>query len=201
MKYPKHLILDLATPTAMPRLSLYRQKKHQRSAFPSDQLILRRLSSVKHIKTVFDLVNMAYASSSRSDTPQVGDMLDRIKNQKRDRYDPWLLTNAHILVKEKLYTKLKYSRCPQYDIVSGGFAALFAGFIGFLISEKFGIELVDSGDFYIALMYAVIASCAVRPLIQSYTKRYTLYHPFSYKYLITFYSDISRLLLQFIKDR
>ena len=88
MKYPKHLILDLATPTAMPRLSLYRQKKHQRSAFPSDQLILRRLSSVKHIKTVFDLVNMAYASSSRSDTPQVGDMLDRIKNQKRDRYDP-----------------------------------------------------------------------------------------------------------------
>jgi Na+-translocating ferredoxin:NAD+ oxidoreductase RnfD subunit len=85
--------------------------------------------------------------------------------------------------------------------VSGGFAALFAGFIGFLISEKFGIELVDSGDFYIALMYAVIASCAVRPLIQSYTKRYTLYHPLSYKYLITFYSDLLQLFIQFIKRR
>jgi hypothetical protein len=52
-----------------------------------------------------------------------------------------------------LYTKLKYSRSPAYDIVSGGVAALFAGFLGFLISEKFGIELVDSGDFYIFFMY------------------------------------------------
>ena len=54
-----------------------------------------------------------------------------------------------------MYTKLKYSRSPQYDIVSGGVAALFSGFLGFLISEKFGIELVDSGDFYIALMYFI----------------------------------------------
>jgi len=37
-----------------------------------------------------------------------------------------------------MYTKLKYSRVPQYDIVSGGSAALLAGFLGFLISEKFG---------------------------------------------------------------
>ena len=88
MKYPKHLILDLATPIAMPRLSLYRQKKQQRSAFPSDQLILRRLNSIKHLKTVFDLVNMAYASGSRSGTPKVEDMMYRINNQKRDRYDP-----------------------------------------------------------------------------------------------------------------
>lgn len=197
MKYPKHLILDLSTPTAMPRLSLYRQRKRQKSPFPSDKIVLRRLGSVKHTKTLFDLVNLTYASSS----PDVSGMLSRIAEQKRHRYDPWLLTNTHILVKEKLYTKLKYSRCPQYDIVSGGFAALFAGFIGFLISEKFGIELVDSGDFYIALMYAVIASCAVRPLIQSYTKRYTLYHPLSYKYLITFYSDLLQLLMQFVKRR
>jgi len=59
------------------------------------------------------------------------------------------------LRKEKIYTKLKYSRVPQYDIVSGGVAALFSGFLGFLICEKFGFELLDSGDFYFLFMYFV----------------------------------------------
>ena len=57
------------------------------------------------------------------------------------------LINTNVLRKERLYTKLKYSRSPAYDIVSGGSAALLSGFIGFLVSEKFGFELVDSGDF------------------------------------------------------
>jgi hypothetical protein len=139
----------------MPRLSLYRQRKNQRSSFTSNQLVLRRLSSVKFGKTLFDFVNLTYPSFSNTTSGDLSRMIHRIEDQRRHRYDPWLLTNSHILVKEKLYTKLKYSRCPQYDIVSGGFAALFAGFIGFLISEKFGIELVDSGDFYFALMYAL----------------------------------------------
>ena len=68
----------------------------------------------------------------------------------------------YFLKKEKAYTKLKYSRVPQYDIVSGGSAALFAGFLGFLICEKFGFELIDSGDFYIALMYIVFSSFFLR---------------------------------------
>jgi hypothetical protein len=76
------------------------------------------------------------------------------------------LFDINFLKKERLYTKLKYSRSPAYDIVSGGAAALLAGFIGFLISEKFGIELVDSGDFYIAFMYAVFASFSLRPLLK-----------------------------------
>jgi len=61
-----------------------------------------------------------------------------------------------------MYTKLKYSRTPQYDIVSGGIAALFAGFLGFLICEKFGFELVDSGDFYFVFMYVVFLSFLLR---------------------------------------
>lgn len=65
------------------------------------------------------------------------------------------LTDLNFLRKEKIYTKLKYSRVPQYDIVSGGAAALFAGFLGFLICEKFGFELLDSGDFYTLFMYCV----------------------------------------------
>lgn len=63
--------------------------------------------------------------------------------------------NIIFLKKERTYTKLKYSRVTQADIVSGGVAALFSAFLGYLISEKFGFELIDSGDFYILLMYLV----------------------------------------------
>lgn len=63
--------------------------------------------------------------------------------------------NIFFLKKDKLYTKLKYSRVTQYDISSGGIAALFSGFLGFLICEKFGFELLDSCDFYILFMYIV----------------------------------------------
>ena len=65
-----------------------------------------------------------------------------------------------------MYTKLKYSRSPQYDIVSGGVAALLSAFVGFLISEKFGYELPDSGDFYIVFMYIVFLAFATRPLLK-----------------------------------
>jgi hypothetical protein len=75
------------------------------------------------------------------------------------------LININFLRKEKLYTKLKYSRSPAYDIVSGGAAAIFAGFLGFLVSEKFGFELVDSGDFYFLTMYIVFICFSVRPLL------------------------------------
>jgi hypothetical protein len=51
---------------------------------------------------------------------------------------------------------------PQYDIVSGGAAALLAGFLGFLITEKFGFELVDSGDFYFLFMYFVFFFYSLR---------------------------------------
>ena len=76
------------------------------------------------------------------------------------------LFDCSFLKKNKLYSKLKYSRSPQYDIVSGGVAALFSAFIGFLISEKFGIELVDSGDFYVLFMYIVFVSFSFRPLFR-----------------------------------
>ena len=68
--------------------------------------------------------------------------------------------------RESLYTKLKYSRSPAYDIVSGGAAAFLAEFIGFLVSEKFGIELVDSGDFYIAFMFGVFLGLSLKPLMR-----------------------------------
>lgn len=71
------------------------------------------------------------------------------------------------LRKEYLYSKLKYSRTPSYDIVSGGVALLFAGFLGFLTTEKFGFELVDSGDFYFMGMYVLLLIFPLRLLLKS----------------------------------
>jgi hypothetical protein len=71
--------------------------------------------------------------------------------------------DINYIKRERLYTKLKYSRSPAYDIVSGGAAAFLAAFIGFLVSEKFGIELVDSGDFYTLFMYIVFIGLAFKP--------------------------------------
>jgi hypothetical protein len=88
------------------------------------------------------------------------------ENQPSNQLNTWFNTvNINFLRKERLYTKLKYSRSPAFDIVSGGAAALLAGFIGFLISEKFGYELVDSGDFYYLFMYIVLLVFSIRPLL------------------------------------
>lgn len=70
--------------------------------------------------------------------------------------------------KEKIYTKLKYSRVPQVDIASGSAASLFAGLIGFLITEKFGFELLDSGDFYVLVVYVFLIIVILRIFILTY---------------------------------
>jgi len=89
--------------------------------------------------------------------------------------------NINFLRKERLYTKLKYSRSPAYDIFSGGAAAILAGLLGFLVSEKFGMELVDSGDFYYLFMYAVFTAFSVRPLLVVMNSRRSLLSLLSYK--------------------
>jgi len=97
------------------------------------------------------------------------------------------LTVIHLIKKERLYTKLKYSRSPAYDIVSGGAAALLAGFIGFLISEKYGFELVDSGDFYYLFMYGVFFCFSFRPLLKAIDSDDGLKDVFSLKYFLNYY--------------
>lgn len=110
----------------------------------------------------------------------------------------WSLFNINFIKKERLYTKLKYSRTPQYDIVSGGVAAIFAGFLGFLICEKFGFELLDSGDFYFLFMYLVFFFFSLRLLIKLVTTKKSSYFCFSYKWFYTFYKDLSVLTFLFI---
>lgn len=113
--------------------------------------------------------------------------------------------DVNFLRKEKIYAKLKYSRSPQYDIVSGGIAAIFSGYLGFLICEKFGLELLDSGDFYTAFMYGVFLVFACRPLVRvvngltkdkNYTPTYNILSP---QPLIQFYTNLIKLVFKFFK--
>jgi len=110
------------------------------------------------------------------------------------------LFDINFLKREKLYTKLKYSRSPQYDIISGGVAALFSGFLGFLISEKFGIELVDSGDFYTFFMYCVFFSFSLRPLVKILNKEDSYWGVLSYKHLFDYLITIIIFILRTLKS-
>lgn len=104
----------------------------------------------------------------------------------------WRLFNINFLRKERIYTKLKYSRVPQYDIVSGGSAALFAGFLGFLICEKFGFELLDSGDFYTAFMYFVFLGFILRLYLNMILNAAPSWSFLSPKWFIAFYQQMFR---------
>lgn len=68
------------------------------------------------------------------------------------------LFTIYFLKKEVYYTKLKYSRVPQFDTSSGAVASFLSGMYGFLVCEKFGFELLDSGDFLFFVVYLVWAS-------------------------------------------
>ena len=178
MRYPKHIILDLQRGAQPAKLNIWTDAYLQ---LPPVTLNTSTDLPLLDLKTRF----------SNHDTSLRASHLGSFRSSLTQS-----LFDIHFLRKEKLYTKLKYSRCPQYDIVSGGFAAIFAGFIGFLISEKFGIELVDSGDFYNAFMYGVFGVFALRPFLRIYSADNTLYHPLSPKYLLLFVRDLSVLSLR-----
>lgn len=112
----------------------------------------------------------------------------------------WNLFDINFLRKEKIYTKLKYSRVPQYDIVSGGSALLLAGFLGFLICEKFGFELGDSGDFYYLFMYLVIICFSLRIYLKLIESENFSWNLLSLKWLINFYMTIFSLFINFFKN-
>ena len=112
------------------------------------------------------------------------------KATSRFQNDSYPILTIHFLKKERLYTNLHYSRSPAYDIVSGGAAALLAGFMCFLISEKYGFELVDSGDFYYLFMYIVFLAFSVRPLLTSFDVKYNLFQIFSLRLFKDFYLNL-----------
>ena len=105
----------------------------------------------------------------------------------------------HLLRKEYVYTKLKYSRSPAFDIVSGGSAALLAAFFGFLISEKFGIELVDSGDFYYLNMYLIIFAYSLKTFKDVICVSRSLSQFFMLSYLVDYFKVLLGWLVQLVQ--
>lgn len=170
MKYPDHLILDLVSLKRKPNCVTW--DDDYRSNIQLESLLLRAKRPLRLLPIV---------PSYQKSKPNTA--VKRLASTT-------MLFDINFLIKDQLYTKLKYSRCPQYDIVSGGFAAVLAGFIGFLISEKFGIELVDSGDFYTAFMYAVFLAFALRSFIFNYSKEYSRHTSLSPKFLFDFWRTV-----------
>ncbi len=107
--------------------------------------------------------------------------------------------NIIFFKKERVYTKLKYSRVPQYDAVSGGAAALLSGFLGFLITEKFGLELTDSGDFWFVFLYCSFSLFFCQPLLKMIMEEKEDTSVFSYQWGFDFYFTIGTCFINFCK--
>jgi len=193
MRFPTHIILDVnksnSSTINQQRLDTYQNSYSTvtmldntlTSPKPMD-VILRKPRTVK-----FKQTNRHFVTSLSNNTQTSSNFFNN-------------LFDINFIKREKLYTKLKYSRSPAYDIVSGGVAALFAGFIGFLISEKFGIELVDSGDFYTFFMYVVFLVFSCRPLIKILSQKETIYNFFSIKFLLNYIHTVTILFFRLIKN-
>lgn len=81
-------------------------------------------------------------------------------------YDSTSFFRVFFLKNEVFYTKLKYSRVPQFDTSSGATASFISGFYGFLVCERFGFELIDSGDFLFVVLYLFVLVLLLAMLLE-----------------------------------
>ena len=178
MRYPKHLVLDFTYAPLSAFKKTWAVSYQKTISLPTQKKVFT--------EKFFNLSSV---------TPRY---LSPITLKTAPNYFPFFFkANINFLRKEKIYTKLKYSRCPQYDMVSGGLAALFSAFLGFLIAEKFGLELLDSGDFYILLMYVIFLVFACRPLVKLNSTFYSAPAFYSLNPAGKFYLAIGKLFISF----
>ncbi len=198
MRLFQHIILDFENTPTLNSNTYWASSQifHNKNSSLQNVNIYKKYSS--NADTYTDLFlnpknTMLLQSSSLKTDKLIG-----LASQESTRSLPtWFnLININFLRKERLYTKLKYSRSPAYDTVSGGAAAIFAGFLGFLVSEKFGMELVDSGDFYFLTMYLVFLSFSVKPLLTTLNPSTPLSEIFSLKPIINFYANLLTLFFK-----
>ena len=184
MVSPRHALRSLPSPAVLEM----QRKADERAQFEAAQKVQHKASWVQDFRNKADMG--AFLQKGKRPVrllPVVNSDSGQPNPRTRERVATTTSSfDITLLKKEFLYAKLKYSRCPQYDIVSGGFAALFAGFIGFLISEKFGIELPDSGDFYIAMMYGAMICLGFKPLLFTFSRRSPNGAPYSYRHGLRF---------------
>ena len=193
MRYANHIILDFEN-----------SKKIQNSQYWVFKFINQQPlepSFISHIR-IIDIITSGQTKFNQQEPTQsnLSTILSSPSESTSNHLNTTLnMININFLRKEKLYTKLKYSRSPAYDIVSGGAAALFAGFLGFLVSEKFGFELVDSGDFYFLTMYIVFLCFSLRPLLTTTESTKSVWSVFSLYNIFLFYVDIVSLFFRSFK--
>lgn len=124
-------------------------------------LLLLMLSLAGHMKLLRPSLRHAssdYWFNHLSETGQVSRLFYMLYwPSTTGRTKSYLLFNRffriYFLKKEVFYTKLKYSRVPQFDTSAGASASFLSGLYGFMICEKFGFELLDSGDFLFLVLY------------------------------------------------
>lgn len=203
MKFPRHIILDINNVNITVENN-YWINEYYLNVLNKD---IETFESVQRINT-WEPKSKTPANKIKSTVLFIND----VHQLKRNQTIPLITKNysnlakifdINYIKKEKIYTKLKYSRSPQYDIVSGGVAALLSAFVGFLISEKFGMELPDSGDFYFLFMYIVFLCFSLRPLVRILDVYNMGWNPFSLKYAYDFWYSciylILRLVVRFVK--
>lgn len=199
MRLPNHIVLDFENNLQQSNnwySEFILQKKTYEFTFLTfnlDKKFLPRKFKGSNLLTKQEKYTIKHSRLLKKRKLKKLDLTFDFSNQKKtSNYSYTLknLININFLRKERLYTKLKYSRSPAYDIVSGGAAALLAGFLGFLVSEKYGFELVDSGDFYYLFMYAVFLGFSIRPLLVSIDYNDSLRNIFSLKLFLSFYLNI-----------
>lgn len=199
MRYPKHIILDVSKPVTT-NMDIYWPYRYRaslsRDAYFNSSLNVRGSFPISLKSRLHGKKSTSFFSVSNTKI----DSISKPKNLVKASALRLRLFDINFLKREKLYTKLKYSRSPAYDIVSGGVAALFSGFIGFLISEKFGIELVDSGDFYTFFMYIVFLCFSLRPFFKIMSEKSTVWGFLSPNFFLDYFTTILTLVLRSSKS-
>jgi len=201
MRNFNHLILDLEIKNNANSSNKWIQSSNQE--LDLNKSLLASVNSTSKLTSTSKTFNSDFEELNQSSVAYDGAQPISNSGSNKQRHHTQFTTqdviNINFLRKERLYTKLKYSRSPAYDIVSGGAAAILAGFIGFLISEKFGFELVDSGDFYYLFMYIVFASFSIRPLLITLNSKDSLKSVFSLKPIFSYLTVVISMLLKKLK--
>ena len=210
MGFPDHLIMDFNfkknNKTLPYWVSKFTSTKAQNPSFIDEinpNLINNsQTSKVSWLNFLRDTKYSANSTNSLLSTLRLLETTSNIPslNNHKSSYSAENLININFLRYERLYTKLKYSRSPAFDIVSGGAAALLAGFLGFLISEKFGFELVDSGDFYYLFMYIVFGAFILKPLLYMSNSNHSILSSLSYRNFLSFFVKLTILFISQIKN-
>lgn len=207
MRLPNHIVLDFFSSKNQNTikywpLNFFNINNSNIPLFLNNQVILEKIKNNKHLETrIFknEKFDLNFKTNVKQNFLRIAKFSSTTTNSISHINNLLNLVNTKFLRKEPIYTKLKYSRTAAYDLVGGGSALFLGGLLGFLITEKFGFEMVDSGDFYYLFMYGVFLTFALRPLLVIILPTKSILNAISLKSLIEFYNMLIFFVLNFFK--